>query len=113
MERSACGVRLSVSVAELLAVLVSVMPEGTATLAVLAREPVAVETRVAVRLKVAVPPERILTVLLMLPEPEAVVQEEPLEAVQVQVAPDKAAGKVSLTVAPTTSPGPLLVTVMT
>ena len=39
-------------------------------------------------------------------------QNEPAEATQVQVTPLSSGGKVSLTVAPTTSFGPLLATVM-
>jgi hypothetical protein len=71
--------------------------------------PVAEEATVPLTVNVAVPPERRLTEAAMLPEPEAG-QDEPTEAAHDQVAPVKAAGKVSATDAPVTSDGPLLVT---
>ena len=65
--RSASGAVPSVSVALLLAPLGSVVPEGTAALAVLTRLPVAVELMLAVTMKVAVPPTARLTLVLILP----------------------------------------------
>ena len=60
--------------------------------------------------KVAVPPASRFTLEVeMSPVPEAG-QDEPSEAEQVQVTPDSFVGKVSATVAPLTSEGPLLVT---
>jgi hypothetical protein len=52
-----------------------------------------------------------LTVLLMLPVPEAV-QVPPPAPVQVQVAPVSVAGSVSATVAPVTDDGPELLAVI-
>src|SRR5437660_836958 len=106
MDRSALGAAVSVSVAELFAGLVSVVPTGTATAAVLARLPVALDATFAIIVKVAVPPFNRLTVVLILPLPDAG-QVELEDATQVQVALVMLAGKVSVTVAPVTSLGPL------
>src|SRR3954447_22197503 len=108
MARSELRVIVVVSVSLLLPA-ASVTPAGALTVAVLDSVPVAEEATVPLTVNVAVPPERRLTEAAMLPVPEAG-QDEPLEAVQVQAAPVKAAGKVSATEAPTTSEGPLLVT---
>ena len=56
----------------------------------------------------AVPPASRLTVSVMLALPD-VVQVEPLDATHVHVAPDSEDGKLSVTVAPVTAEGPLLV----
>ena len=96
-----------VSVAELLAGVGSVAPPGRATAAVLLSVPVAVETTVALTEKVAVPPESRLIEAEMLPDPEAG-QLEPAVAVHVQVAPDRLAGNVSVTVALVIAEGPAL-----
>ena len=111
IERSACGVRVSVSVAELLAATGSVTPAGTVTVAVLTREPVAEAAMVPVTVKVAVPEGARSTGAEMFPDPEAG-QAEPTEATQVQVTPDRVPEKVSETVAPITEDGPRLVAVM-
>ena len=59
---------------------------------------------------VAVAPETRLTVANTLPEPEAGAQIDGAEAVHVQVAAVSPEGRLSETVAPTTSDGPLFVT---
>jgi hypothetical protein len=83
----------------------SFTPTGAAIVAVLeiVPEPLAV----AVTVKVAVPPESSVTLALMFPLPLAG-QLEPALAVQVQVAPVSAAGKLSVTVAPVAVDGPAL-----
>lgn len=60
----------------------------------------------------AVPPASRFTVVLILPLPEALAQDEPLEAVHVQENVLYLLEMVSVTVAPVTALGPLLVTVM-
>src|SRR5215471_11251122 len=77
----------SVSVAELLAVLVSVTPAAVAMLAVLVREPVADEASLQVAVKLACPPFGRFTVSLMLPLPDAA-HEPPDVRTQVQVHDD-------------------------
>jgi hypothetical protein len=71
----------------------------------------AVAATVAVALKVAVPPTARCTGALMFPVPVAG-QIEPALAVHVHVTPVSVAGKGSLTVAPVTTEGPLLVATM-
>lgn len=93
------------SVAELLAALGSVIPAATATVALLASDPVAVDRIVAVRVNVAVPLGSRSTVVLMLPLPDAG-HVDPAVAVQVHVAPVRLAGKVSVTVVPIAADGP-------
>jgi hypothetical protein len=88
----------------------SVTPFGGATEAVLITLPDAVLRTVAVRLKVAVPLTRRLTVVLMLPLPLAAPQLEPFEATQVHEALVRFAGMVSLTGAFVTVLGPLFLT---
>jgi uncharacterized repeat protein (TIGR01451 family) len=61
---------------------------------------------------VAVPPFAKLTGVAILPVPEAALQDEPAEAVHVQLTLVSELENVSATVAPVTAPGPLLVTVM-
>ena len=100
---------MSVSVCELLADVESVTPAGARILAVFASVPVAPAATVAVSEKVAVPPFARLTVVEMLPVPLATPQLEPAEATQVHVAFFRPAGNVSLTAAPATALGPLLV----
>src|SRR5438128_1687784 len=112
MARSACGVNVSVSVAELLAALDSVTPAGATTAAVLTNVPVALAETVPVTVKVAVPPLARLTAVAMLPVPLAAAQLEPPEATHVHVAPVIAGASVSITDAPVTLLGPLLVTTM-
>src|SRR3989442_135031 len=106
MERSAVGVRVSVSVAELLPGVGSVAPPGAVTVAVFAREPVAIAATVALTVNVAIPPTGRLTVVPMSPLPEAEPHEPPAEPPQVQLTPVRVAGMVSVTVAPVTELGP-------
>ena len=105
IDRSALGVNESVSVAVLLAPLVSPLPTGAAIVAVLTSEPVAAADTEPLTVKVAVPETRRLTLALMLPLPDAG-QLEPALAAHVHVTPVKAAGKVSATVAPVITDGP-------
>jgi hypothetical protein len=107
MARSAVTMRVSVSVAELLPAVGSVVPAGAVMVAVLASEPVVDEEMVAVIVYVAVAPTAKLMVSLMEPEPLAT-QVAPAVATQVQVALVKDAGTTSATTAPTTADGPLL-----
>ena len=87
-------------------------PAGTATVAVLASVPDADGDTVPWTVKVAVPPSSRLTAdVLILPLPEAG-QLLPAMAAQVQLTLVIAAGTVSVTVAPVTANGPLLVTTM-
>ena len=79
----------------------------TVTVAVFVRVPVPLT--VAVTVKVAVPPFTRSTVAFRSPVP-LTGQAEPALAAQVQVAPVSCAGSGSMTVAPTTSLGPLFVT---
>ena len=108
MERSAVGFRVSVSVAELLAVAGSVTPLGAAITAVLTRLPVAVATTVAETVNVADAPTGRSTVVLMLPLPLPAAHDPPPEGAHVQVAPESEAGRVSVTGAATTADGPAL-----
>ncbi len=106
IERSAVGVMtVLLSVAELLPA-GSFTPTGAVMVAVLVIVPVPVT--VAVTVKVAVPPLSRSTVALMSPAPLAG-QTEPAVAAQVQVAPLSCAGNRSVTVAPVTALGPVLV----
>ena len=108
MLRSAVGTSVSVSVALLLLLVGSVTVTGTATEAVLDSDPVLVDTIDAVSVYVAVPSDNRVTVSLMLPVPENP-HEEPADAAHVQVAPVSDGGNASVTVAPETFDGPLLV----
>src|SRR5947199_179102 len=103
------SVIVSVSVAELLVVGLSLTPAGAVTVAVFTSDPVADDFTVPPTVNVAVPPETRLTETEMLPVPEAG-HEEPAEATQLQLTAVKSAGNVSATDAPVTSEGPLLVT---
>ena len=107
IDTSARRVIVVVSVAVLFAAVGSVVPPGRATDAVFDNVPVAVDTTVALIEKVTDPPDRTLTVAEMLPEPDGG-QLEPAEAVHVQVTPERVAGMVSVTVAPTIADGPAL-----
>src|SRR5437764_1330494 len=90
----------------------SVVPAGTAALAVLTRLAVAAELMAAVTVKVAVPPLARLTVARMLPVPLAGPVEFVPAYTAVQEALVIAAGRVSVTVARVTKLGPLFVTTM-
>src|SRR5436305_5622570 len=101
MLRSACGINVSVSVAELLPGVGSVVPAGAATFAVLLRLPVAEAEMLAVTVKVAVAPLARLTVVLMLPDPLVVPQFA--AGAHVQVSLVTIPGNMSVTVAPVTA----------
>src|SRR5271157_5013742 len=110
-------VGVSVSVAELLAGLLSVTPAGVVavvpTVAVLTRLPVAEGEICATSVKVTVAPgTRLTRSLTMLPVPLDVTTLAPAVATAVQVAEVMAAGSGSLTAAPVTADGPLLLTTM-
>src|SRR6266536_6246002 len=95
------------------------MPAGAVTFAVLAMLPIAPAATAAGTVNMTIAPDFIVTVVLMLPEPlaapHAVVTVPPLPGLltaHVQLPNVSAAGAVSTTVAPVTSLGPLLVTVI-
>ncbi len=90
----------------------SVVPAGGATVAVLARVPMASGATVPVATKVADAPAGRSTVVAMGPEPLAVPQTPPSVALHVHVTPVSTAGNVSLTGAPVTVLGPALATVI-
>jgi hypothetical protein len=105
--RFACGVSVSVSVAELLAGVGSVTPAPVATVAVFTSVPVAAALIVAVTVYVTLPPAGRLTVLLMFPDPEGAGHVPPPAPAHVQVAVNDA-GKASTTVDPGALLGPAL-----
>jgi len=105
IDTSARRVIVVVSVAELFAGVGSVDPTGKATVAVFDNVPVAVESTVALTVKVTEPPDKTLTEAEMLPEPDAG-QLEPADAAQVHVTPERLAGMVSVTVALVIAEGP-------
>src|SRR5437773_177024 len=105
IERSAPGIKVSVSVAELLVGFGSVTPSGAATVAVLTRVPVADVLTVPVRVYVTVPPTGRFTVSLMLPDPFAMQLPPPAPTLP-PLPPSAAAGTVSVTVAPFAALGP-------
>ena len=108
VDRSAVGVRESVSVAELFAGVGSVTVAGAAIVAVLTRLPVAEAFTVPVTVNVVVPPTGRSTDAEMLPLPLAG-HEAPPVAAQDHVALVRIAGSVSVTVAAVTADGPVLV----
>lgn len=110
MDKSEVGVSVSVSLAELFEVLLSVEPAGAATVAVFVTVPVAVLATVVLTVNVAVPLASRFTVVLMLTDPLGVVQLDPAEAVQVQEPITRLDGMMSMTSAPTTALGPELLT---
>src|SRR5438093_910426 len=116
MARSATRTGVSVSVELLLPGLLSVVPGGAATVAVLTRLPVADDWAVPLTVKITeLPrPAAMLTVALrLLPEPLAPLLTEALPVVlEVQLTPVRVLGMGSATLAPTALLGPLLVTVM-
>src|SRR5437867_3198711 len=115
MARSATGAGVSVSVELLLFGLVSVVPLGGVTVAVLTRLPVADDLAVPLTVKITeLPtPAAILTVALrLLPEPVAPLLTEALPVVlEVQVTLIRLLGRRSATLALTALLGPALVTV--
>src|SRR5436309_2942924 len=110
MARSAWGVRLSLSVALLLAGLGSVTPAGGVTVAVLVKLPVAAGSICTVKVKVAVALTGRLAVVARAPLPLAgpVTLPPPLLVLNVQLAAVTPAGRGSNTLAPVTALGPLL-----
>src|SRR5262245_1187898 len=76
--------------------------------AVFASVPVALTATVPVAVKVAVPAGSSVTAVAMDPAPEGTAQLDPADAAQVQVTPESAAGKVSVTVAAVAVLGPAL-----
>src|SRR5436309_2874496 len=116
MARSTCGVPagviVSVSVAVLLLRLVSTVPAGGATVAVLVIEPDAEALIVAERVNVITPPGKRLPVVWILPVPLIAATLEPEVALAVQVALLMPDGRTSSTDAPVTVVEVLLVTVM-
>jgi hypothetical protein len=105
IDSSAVVVKVSVSVAVLFAGVGSVDPPGSATLAVLVSDPVALGEIVPVIVKVAVPLGTSVTEALIEPVPDAA-HDEPAEATHDQVTPERVAGMVSVTVAPVIVEGP-------
>src|SRR6266545_4974459 len=101
-------------VAVLLARLGSVVPDGAVTVALLTNCPVVPLGTVPLSVKVALAPLTRLTVVAILPLPLETPQllGDVVLHVQVKPAPLSAAGSGSLTAAPVTSLGPLLVTTM-
>src|SRR5437764_216425 len=116
MARSATRAGVSVSVELLLPGLLSVVPGGAATVAVLTRSPVADDLAVPLTVKTTeLPaPAAMLTVAArLLPEPVAPAVTEALPVVlELQVTPVSPAGMLSAMVAPTALLGPVLVTVI-
>ena len=108
---SADGSNVSVSLAESFVELASVTPVGAAMSAVLVIVPVADGSIVTVTLNVAVSPTGTSTLSEIAPVPAAA-QSAPPVAVQVQLMLVAPAGSASVTVAPTTSDGPALLTTM-
>src|SRR5579883_1899667 len=114
IDRSDWGVRVSVSVALLLAGLGSVTPAGGVTVAVLTRSPVAEGSIWTVKVKVTLALTARSTVVDRAPAPLVgpVTVPPPLLAVVVQVAAVTPAGKGSDTLAPVTALGPSFLTTM-
>src|SRR5262249_2142545 len=114
MARSAWGVRLSLSLARLLAGGGAVAPAGAVTGGVLVRVPVAEGLIWTVKVKVTVALTGRVTVVARAPLPLAgpVTLPPPLLSVTVQVAAVTPAGRGSDTLAPGTALGPALLTTM-
>ena len=111
IDRSAVGVNVSVSVAELFAGVRSMMPADSVAVAVLARVPVAAALIAATIVKVALVPTGRLTVVLIEPLPLAAAQPAPALGVQVHEVNDAPAGCASDTIVAGAFDGPLLATV--
>ena len=99
IDRSALGVSVSVSVAELFDPSVSVTPTAGVIVAVLTIEPTAFAATVALIVNVAVPPTARSTVAFTLPVPLVASQFDPADAAQLQVALVSALGSASPTTA--------------
>ena len=109
-DRSADTLIGSVSVAELLPVTGSPIPEAFVAVAVLVNKPVALDFTNPLSVYVTVLPAGMLSVSDMLVVPVAVLPAAPPAATDDQLAPERSDGNVSVNVAPVTSDGPLLVT---
>ena len=106
---------MRLTLAALLAILVSVTPAGVVTVATLIRLPVADDEICTVTVKVTVAPAtRLTTSFAMLPVPLDVVTLAPrVVAVTIQVSDVMLdAASASLTIAPVTAPRPILLTTM-
>src|SRR5262245_63035595 len=114
MNRSARGVRVSVSLSLLLSGLGSVTPAGGLTVAVLTRVPVAEGSICTVKVKVTVALTGRSTVVARAPVPldGPETLPPPLLSVAVQIAVVTPAGRGSDMLAPVTALGPLLLTTM-
>src|SRR5262249_48868889 len=114
MERSAWGVRSSVSVALSLAGLGSVTPAGGLTVAVLTRNPVAAGAICTVKVEVTVAFTGRSTVVPRAPAPMLgpLTLPPPVARANAQVAAVAPAGRGSSTLAPLTALGPRLRTTM-
>src|SRR5688572_6029624 len=110
MWRLAAGVSITELVAALLAVSGSTAPAGAVTVAVLTSTPVAFAAITPVTMNVARSPASSETVVARLPEPERAAQPDPASAVQVQTGATSTTGNRSVTLAPVTGLGPMLVT---
>src|SRR5256885_370549 len=112
MDTSAWGVRVSVSVAELLAGLGSLVPAGGVTVAGLGNGPVALRLMVGVNVKVTLGLTGGSGVVAGAPLPLAAPETlpPPVKPVAAQVAPMTPAGSGSETLAPVTALGPGLLT---
>src|SRR2546423_1714471 len=110
MLRSAANAGVSVSVELLLLGLLSVVPAGAVTVAVLTRLPVSDDWAVPLTVKMTelpAPAAMLTSALRLLPEPLAPLVTLAVPVVlEVQVTPVKPAGMVSATAAPTTLLGP-------
>src|SRR5436309_12420088 len=113
MARSDTCAAVSVSVPLLFPVLVSALPPGAATVAVLTRLPVAEDRAVPLTVKTTAlpaPAAMLRMAARRLPEPLAPLLIEAAPVVlEVQATPVRVAGMESATLAPTTSLGPLFV----
>src|SRR5438046_46983 len=107
---------VSVSVALLLDETGSVVPAGAATVAVLVRKPLAVDTTVPETVnttELPAPAGMVTVAARLLPEPLPPLVTEAVPVwLEVHVTPVRVAGMVSATLAPTASLGPVFVTVM-
>src|SRR6476469_9488251 len=110
ISRTAEGVSRIELVAVLFAGIGSVAPTGAVTVAVLSSEPMVLDAIKPVTVNVARPPASSVTVVAMLPVPDAEAQLDPVSATQVQVGPTSATGNTSVTLAAATGLGPRLVT---
>jgi len=105
-DRSADTVTLSVSVAVLLPVLLSMLDDMDAVF----ESPVALDFTNPLSVYVTELPAVMSSVSDMLPVPAAVLPDTVPDVVDDQLAPDRSGDRLSVNVAPVTSDGPLLVT---